>query len=158
MKRLFFWINVGSYVSTFVFLGIFPLNAFLTGYPWAITCYNCNICRLACPVGIDPHGFITASLSNDPDFYISTSHLRLGLAQSAKIDPEMPISIDNVKLKASEAMARGIDGGTEVMVVAMKAKDVARFCFLCGNCSRVCPINLPIPDIADNLAGNGKFR
>jgi ferredoxin len=158
MKRLFFYINIGAYSSTFLFLAFFPVNAFITGFPWAIICYNCNICRLACPVGIDPHGFITASLSNDPDYYISTSHLRLSLAQAQALDPDMPISIDKLKLRASEAIARGMDGGTEVMVVAMKAKHVAKFCFFCGNCSRKCPISLPIPDIADNLAKNGAFR
>lgn len=130
----------------------------LTGYPWAITCYNCNICRLACPVGIDPHGFITAALSNDPDSYVSTSHVRLGLAQAARLDPEMTVLLGNVKLKAGNAVERGADPGSEVLVIAMKAKHVARYCFLCGNCSRKCPIGLPIQDIAESLARNGDFR
>jgi L-lactate utilization protein LutB len=158
MKRLLYWLNVGSYCAAIAFMGIFVLNGLLTGYPWAITCYNCNICRLACPVGIDPHGFITAALANDPNYYIATSHLRLALAQAKALDPEMPVSFDNVQLKAGEAVARGIDGGKEVMVIEMKAKHVARFCFLCGNCTKQCPISLPIKDIAEDLAKNGGFR
>lgn len=158
MSRFFFYINVGFTCAAIAFLGIFPLNALLTGYPWAITCYNCNICRLACPVGIDPHGFISAALTNNPDHYISVSRLRLGLAQVESLDPEMPISLRSVKMKAGEAVAQGFHGETEVMVVAMKAKQVAKYCFLCANCTRQCPISLPIRDIAEDLSRNGGFR
>ncbi len=157
MKRYFLYFNIGAYCSAIAFLGIFPVNAFLTGYPWAITCYNCNICRLACPIGIDPHGFIVAALTNDPDYYISTSHLRLGLAQAQALDKDMPVSAGKLTMKAGKMLESGVDAEREVNAVAMKAKHVAKFCFLCGNCARRCPIKLPIMDIAEDLAKDGGF-
>lgn len=158
MKRVFFYFNVGSSCAAILFLGFFPINALLSGYPWTITCYNCNICRLACPAGIDPYGFVTAALINDPDHYVSTTRIRLTLAQAEALDLEMPISLNGAKMKAQEARARGIPDDTEVTIVAIKAKHAARYCFLCGNCSKQCPISLPIKDIAQELSERGGFR
>jgi Fe-S oxidoreductase len=158
MKRVFFYFNVGSSCAAILFLGFFPVNALLSGYPWTITCYNCNICRLACPAGIDPYGFVTAALINDPDHYVSTTRLRLTLAQAGALDPDMSISLNRAKMKAQEARSRGIADDTEVTVVAMKAKHAAKYCFLCANCSKQCPISLPIKDIAQELSEKGGFR
>ncbi|AFM23514.1 4Fe-4S dicluster domain-containing protein [Desulfomonile tiedjei] len=158
MKRVFFYFNVGSSCAAILFLGLFPMNALLSGYPWTITCYNCNICRLACPAGIDPYGFVIAALVNDPDHYMSATRLRLRLAQAEALDPEMLVSVNKTKMKAREARITGIPEETEVTIIAMKAKHAAKYCFLCANCSKQCPISLPIKDIAQELSEKGGFR
>ena len=62
MKKTFLGVNVVCQGLILIFLAVFLVNGLAAGYPWTIACYNCNICRLACPLGIDPHGFITSVL------------------------------------------------------------------------------------------------
>jgi hypothetical protein len=117
MKKSILLINIVCHGVIIGFLFIFVVNGLVTGYPWTLTCYNCNICRLACPLGIDPHGFITSALSNDPDLYITADHIRLTLGDAVNLDPEMVLNIDTEKIRAGEAKARGMRSDREVVVM-----------------------------------------
>jgi Fe-S oxidoreductase len=158
MKKYALIVNVVSYVIISLFLGTAVVTSFLSGYPWTLACYDCLACSGACPLDIDPRGFVTAALSNDPGLYIPAGNLRLKLSEAAAVDPAMVVVLGGKREKASAAVSRGWDPDREVTVHTIRVKDVAKYCFLCGNCDKACPIKLPIGKIIRELRDNGKFK
>jgi len=158
MKKTFIRINVFCYVVIVGFLALAVVTSLSSGYPWSITCYNCVLCRQKCPLGIDPYGFVTAAISNDPGLYIEAKKLRLTLEEALDVDPEMILTIGARSVKARDAVIDGLNPDTEVIVHKMKARDAAHYCPLCGNCEKDCPIDLPIMEIIEDLRDDGKFN
>lgn len=158
MKKVFLRINTVCYVAITGFLALAVWTSLSSGYPWAITCYNCVLCRQACPLGIDPYGFVTAAISNDPELYITADRIRLRLKEALDLDPDIVLKIEGLEITAAQALARGLDHKTEVTVSKMKARDAAGYCPLCGNCRKPCPIDLPILEIIEDLKDDGQFN
>ena len=158
MKKIFLRINTICYVAIAGFLAVAVVTSLSSGYPWAITCYNCLLCRQTCPLGIDPYGFVTAASANDPNLYIEATNIRLKLEEAVDIDNNMVLSVGKTKLTTRQAVTQGIPADTEVTVFKMKVKDAARLCPLCGNCEKPCPIDLPIMEIIEDLRDDGAFN
>ena len=158
MKKAFIRINVFCYVVIVVFLAVSVVASFRSGYPWSITCYNCVLCRQKCPLGIDPYGFVTAAISNDPGLYIEAKNLRLRLGEALEVDPNIIETAGKSAVTAKGVLDRGLDPNAEVTVSMIKAGDAARYCPLCGNCEKDCPIDLPIMEIIEDLRDDGKFN
>jgi Fe-S oxidoreductase len=159
MKALFFRINVFCYVIIACFLAVALITSLSSGYPWSIICYNCEACRQTCPLGIDPKGFVMAALSNDPGQYINVSNVRVRLSEAVKVDPHMVVTVGSNKLTiAKRAQAEGVESGSEVTTCKMQAKDAARYCFVCGNCDKSCPVKLQIVSIIEDLRDDGTFN
>jgi len=158
MKKLFLHINVFCYLVIAGFLAVSVVTSLGSGYPWSIACYNCVLCRQTCPLGIDPYGFVTAAISNDPNLYIEATNVRLRLGEAVDLDPAIVLSIGGSKVTAHQALAQGVSRNTEVTVFKMKVKHAAQYCPLCGNCEKPCPINLPIMDIIEDLRDDGTFN
>ena len=140
------------------FLVVPVVTCLQSGYPWTLTCYNCLLCRQACPLGIDPHGFIMAAMTNDPALYINASNVRLRVGEAFDLDPQMALQIDGREVTAAEALEQNVARTKEVVTSKMKAKDAAKYCPLCGNCAKKCPINLPVLKIIEDLRDGGKFN
>ena len=158
MKKIFVRINAACYVIVVCFLAIPVFTSFQSGYPWALTCYNCLLCRQACPFGIDPHGFISAAMTNDPNLYISATNIRLRVGEGFDIDPQMVLKVGGIEITAAKALEHGVARTEEAVTSKMKARDAARFCPLCGNCTKKCPIKLPLLKIIEDLRDDGKFN
>ena len=158
MKKVFLRVNIFCYLVIAAFLGLSVVTSLKSGYPWAITCYNCVLCRQACPLGIDPYGFVTAAISNDADLYVEASRLRLRLGEAFDLDPNMVLNIKGSETTAGQALINGLDRDSEVLVARMKVKHAAKYCPLCGNCEKPCPIDLPLLEIIEDLQDDGEFN
>ncbi len=158
MKKIFLRINVMCYLIIVCFLALSVVTSMSSGYPWAITCYNCSLCRQACPLGIDVQGIVTAAISNDPHLSITANRIRLRLGEAMQIDPEMMLQSGRSAVRAGRLLADGTPPETEFTVSMMKAKDAAGFCPLCGNCEKPCPISLPVMKIIEDLRKDGRFK
>ncbi|SDT84267.1 hypothetical protein [Desulfobacula phenolica] len=158
MKKKFIHINVFCYLCIAAFLAITITTSIKSGYPWATTCYNCVLGRQICPLGIDPYGFISAAITNDPEIYVDATNIRMRLGNAIDIDPEMILRLPDKSLITAKQLALiKKDMDYEVTTCRIKVKDAATFCPLCGNCDRVCPINLPVLKIIKDLKDDGKF-
>jgi len=151
-------INLFCYLVIAVFLAGSVAASLTSGYPWSIACYNCILCKHTCPIGIDPYGFVKAAISNEPDLYIEASSIRLRLGEAAELDPRLSLKVDESEMTVQTALAKGISPDSEVTVLRMRAKDAAKFCPLCGNCEKPCPVALPIMKIIEDLKDDGKFN
>jgi L-lactate utilization protein LutB len=158
MKKVFVRINTVFYVLIICFLGVPVITCLQSGYPWTLTCYNCVLCRQACPLGIDPHGFIMAAMTNDPELYIGASNIRLRVGEAFDLDPQMELKIGGGEITAAKALEHGVARSKEVVTSKMRAKDAAKYCPLCGNCAKKCPIKLPVLKIIEDLKDDGKFN
>jgi len=159
MKKNLLKVNTCCYLIIAAYLLITVSNAVRSGFPWAMTCYSCLLCRQSCPLGIDPHGFISAANTDDPNLYVTASNIRIHLNQAIEIDPDMQVRFRNQPVvKAKTALAQGIEPEAEVTVLKMHAKDAASFCPLCGNCNKACPITLPLMKIIEDLKDDGEFN
>ncbi|MBW2149681.1 MAG: hypothetical protein JRI22_22030 [Deltaproteobacteria bacterium] len=158
MNKIFLRINVFCYLVIAGFLGLSVITSLSSAYPWAITCYNCVLCRKTCPLGIDPYGFVTAAISNDPNLYVTATNIRVRLGEAVDLDPYMVLNIKGLNVTATQALDQGLGRDTEVTVSEMKVKDAAKYCPLCGNCEKPCPINLPVMKIIEDLKDDGKFN
>ncbi len=151
-------INLFCYLVIALFLAGSVVASLTSGYPWSIACYNCILCKHTCPIGIDPYGFVKAAISNAPALYIEASSIRLRLGEAVDLDPHLYLKIEGSEVTAQAALERKIAPDSEVMVSRMKAKDAAKFCPLCGNCEKPCPITLPIMKIVEDLRDDGEFN
>ncbi|CCK79458.1 MULTISPECIES: hypothetical protein [Desulfobacula] len=158
MKKKFLYINVFCYLCIAAFLAATIGTSLKSGYPWAMTCYNCVLGRQICPLGIDPYGFISAAITNDPEIYVSATNIRMKLGKALDIDPNMTLILPDKSLVTAQTLSlTQKDLDYEVTTHKIKVKDAATFCPLCGNCDRVCPINLPVLKIIEDLKDDGKF-
>lgn len=159
MKRTLIIINSIGVIIILVYLALLYLNAFGSGYPWSVLCYNCKRCNPVCVLGIDPQGFIAAAYSSDPDVYIYATNIKMRLSDAARIDTAMEIIVNGEKTTSARALGEGrVDTDTEIVSYRMKAHDAAAFCLDCGSCERACPLSLPISVIARDLKNDGAFR
>lgn len=158
MKKTYLYVNVCCYLCIAGYLAVCAATALRSGYPWAMTCYNCVSCRQICPLGIDPYGFISAAITNDPDIYVPATNIRMTLGQALDLDPGMTLRLSDKTLVTARELARTEpDRSREVTTFRIKVKDAAAFCPLCGNCDRVCPIKLPVLSIIEELKYDAKF-
>ncbi len=145
-------INIFLITIIIVYLGFIGVRAFQSGYPFALICYNCKACDSVCVLGIDPQGFMAASVSNDPNIYIYVTNFRIHAGEAEKMDPDMIIQWNGENISVSSALSRGlVNIDTEVMTFKMRAKDAAAICIECAACERVCPVKLPILDVIRGL-------
>jgi len=155
IRKMLSWLNTGCYLVILLYLGFIAASALASGYPWAITCYNCGLCRQSCPIGLDPHGFITAAMTNDKTILMQAVNVKLLPHEARMLDSSMPL----VTKEGKRVDLENIDPAQaedEVFVVRMQARYAAAFCILCGNCDRICPIKLPVTTIIRDLR-NGKL-
>jgi L-lactate utilization protein LutB len=151
--------NIICYLFLAGFLLLFPVLSIVSGYPWALNCYNCSSCSRSCVLGINPTGFISAATTNNPQLVMAVSNVRMKLGEAARLDPEMVIATsDGAQMTAEGAIAVGMLSDMEIMSVKMKAQDAARYCLLCGNCEKDCPVNLTLMNIIKDLKDDGKFN
>jgi ferredoxin len=146
MKRALFFINTGCYLIILLYAVFVAGSAVSSGYPWAITCYNCGLCRQSCPVGLDPYGFIAAATANDLGAMMQAVNVKLLPHEAALLDKNMPL-VDSAGRKVDPDKLTPEQMRDEVFVTRMQARHAAAFCILCGNCERICPIRLPIMTI-----------
>ena len=159
MKKVTLYINVFCYLLIACFLAATLVTALQSGYPWAVNCYNCVLCRRVCPLGFDPYGFISAAITNDPDLYMPATNVRIRLQKAVETDPFMQLRLaDGTVLTARQLVEQGGRPGDEVTVEKMKARHAARYCPLCGSCDKACPINLPVSKIIEDLRDDGLFN
>lgn len=158
MKRPLVILNTIGIVLIVGYLAYLGYNAFRSGYPWALVCYNCKSCNASCILGIDPQGFIEAAYANDPDIYIFATNIRMSLQKAYDMDPAMTLIAGNDIVTAREAIKkRGIPPQTEIITYRMRARDAAKFCLDCGACDKACTIKLPISSIFQYLKKHNKF-
>ncbi|MDD5205219.1 MAG: 4Fe-4S dicluster domain-containing protein, partial [Desulfobacterales bacterium] len=124
----------------------------------SIACYNCILCKQTCPIGINPYGFLRAAMSDNPDLMIEANSIRLRLGEAFEVDPGMIVRNQGWESTAREALERRTSPESEVIVSRMKAKDAAKYCPLCGNCEKPCPVKLPIMKIIEDLRDDGEFN
>lgn len=159
MKKFFLYINIACYVLIAGFLATTIVTAMQSGYPWTLTCYNCMLCRRICPLGLDPYGFVSAAITNDPDLYIAATNVRMRLGEAYNLDPQMLLRRKDGRTETVRQMlCRGVMHDREITAYKMKVKDAARFCLLCGSCDKACPIKLPVISIVKDLQDDGKFN
>jgi L-lactate utilization protein LutB len=159
MKRSFLYLNVACYLSIAAFLAISLATALQSGYPWAVTCYNCMRCRRVCPLGFDPNGFISAAIVADARIYIPATNVRLQLAEAHALDTSMLLRHVDGRVRTADQWDRlGLGPDTELTVERMQARHAARFCPLCGSCDKSCPIGLPVTKIIEDLRDDGTFN
>lgn len=152
-------LNIVCYLILGGFLTLFLVLSFSSGYPWSAICYNCASCSRTCVLGINPNGFVMAAMSDNPDLPITVLNIRLRLEEAARRDPEMILVLPGgTRTTAGEAIAAGTARDLEVTTIKMKARDVAQYCLLCGNCEKDCSVNLPIMTIIEDLRDDGKFN
>lgn len=158
-SRLARSLNTVTAVFLATILMVMIANAALTRHPWTITCYNCKACNLECPLGLDPSGYVTAALTANADYMMYATKIRMSLEEALQVDPGMIIHYQGELLSAQQARSElGLSPTTEVRVYKMRAKDAARYDLLCGNCQKICPINLPVEEIIRDLRTNGRFE
>lgn len=159
MKRSFLYLNVACYLAIGVFLAMTVATALESGYPWAVTCYNCMRCRRVCPLGFDPNGFVSAAIADDPHIYISATNVRLQLTEAFALDTSMLLRHVDGRVRTADQWDRlGLRRDTELTVERMQARHAARFCPLCGSCDKSCPIGLPVTKIIEDLRDDGTFN
>lgn len=151
-------INILCYLVIAAFMAGGAVASLSSGYPWSIACYNCILCKQTCPIGIDSYGFLRAAMSDNPDLMIEANSIRLRLGEAFEVDPGMIVRHQGWRSTAREALGRRIDPESEVTVSSMKAKDAAKYCPLCGNCEKPCPVKLPIMQIIEDLRDDGEFN
>jgi len=157
-KRIAKWLNTITAVFLASILTGLVVNATMARHPWAITCYSCKACASRCPLGIDPSGYVTAALTANPDYMMDAANLRLSLEEANRVDPDMVIECEGTLTSPRKALEQQtISPRSEVRVYKMKAKHAARYDLLCGNCQKMCPINLSIEDIIRDLRTDGTF-
>jgi len=145
-RKVLSWINIGCYLAIMFYLVFITASALASGYPWAISCYNCGLCRQSCPIGLDPYGFIAAAVANDQSALVQAVNVKLLPRRARMLDASMPVVT---------AEGRRVDLGAvpparsekEIYVLRMQARYAAAYCILCGNCDRICPIKLPVTTI-----------
>lgn len=136
-------------------------NALASRQPWTLFCYKCKACNSSCILGIDPQGFVDATLAGDPRVYIYATNVRLKLSQAAAIDPNMVIVTGGKTATAYAALHEmHRSPASEVTTYQVQARDAARFCIRCGACERYCVLGLPllraIVALAERKAPKGK--
>ena len=158
MKKIYRYINIACYLLIAGFLATTVVTAMRSGYPWTLSCYSCMLCRRICPLGLDPYGFVSAAIANDPGLYIPATNVRMRLGEACDLDTQMPLRRKDGAVETAEQMrSRGVGRDHEVTVHKMKVKDAARFCPLCGSCDKACPIKLPVINIIRDLQDDGRF-
>ncbi len=159
MDKLMKKINIFLFTAIVFYLGFIGARAFFSGYPFSLICYNCKSCDSICVIGIDPQGFMAASVADDPDIYIYVTNYRIYAGEAEKLDPDMIIQCNDKKIKVSAALNEGlISRDTEIITYKMKAKDAAKVCIECAACERVCPVKLPILDVIKGLKNPGREK
>lgn len=154
-KTVFRNLNVSTYVILMLFLGYFIVKSIIFGYPWSLACYACKKCIPTCIYGIDPSQLLLAANMNDPNLYISVNNVRLTAKDACAIDENMTIAYNDEKYSLAGALAENIIKADDYVITnELKAKDAAKFCIRCGACQKVCPLNLPITDIVKELAAH----
>ena len=146
MKRFFTWLNIGCYMLILLYIGVMVGTSLSYGHPWAVTCYNCGLCRQSCPIGLDPYGFIAAAIADDPSTLIQAVNVKLLPEEARLLDAAMPLITDKGE-RVDLNNIRPENLLDEVFVERMQTRYAAAYCTLCGNCERLCPIKLPIMDI-----------
>lgn len=151
--------NVGLFLLATLILGSIVINAFTSGHPWALTCYQCKACSLNCPLGYDVSVYVAAAVTDNPDLYMSASNLQLTLEEAYRTDPNMLVSkaYGADKTMTAEEAYDEYANDTVVWVKKLRVNDAAKFDPLCGACEPMCPINLPITNIIRDLKEDGKF-
>ncbi|MEA3255200.1 MAG: hypothetical protein U9Q22_05150 [Candidatus Altiarchaeota archaeon] len=152
--------NVALYLLATIILGSIVINAFTSGHPWALTCYQCKACNLKCPLGYDVSVYVAAAVTDNPNLYMSASNLQLTLEEAYGTDPNMQVSktymADNETMTAREAYNK-YPKDTVVWVRKLRVKDAAKYDPLDGACDPMCPVGLKVTDIIRDLKDDGEF-
>lgn len=159
--------NVAAFIALGGFVGGLGVTTQVSGHPDAIICYECRACVKDCPGNFDPAGFVLAARINNPDRemlaeidieeYKMLTDDEITLEQLYDLDPLIQVY---VKEKEQPQLVKNVigKGYTLEKTYKMKAKDVAKFCLLCGLCSKNCPVNIEITDYTMDLMINDRFR
>jgi len=154
-KNIFYYINISAYVIIILFLVGIVFKAITFGHPWSLSCYVCKKCTSACIVGIDPSQLLLAANLNDPNLYITVDNLRIKAKDACTIDSSMMVTYNSSDYKLSEALKRGVFKEEDfIFTKKMKAKDAAKFCIKCRACTKICPFNLPIIEVVNELSAH----
>lgn len=151
--------NVALYLLATMILGSIVINAFTSGHPWALTCYQCKACSLNCPLGYDVSVYVAAAVTDNPDLYMSASNLQLTLEEAHRTDPDMLVSKEygeDETMTAREAYNKYAND-TVVWVKKLRVKDAAKFDPLDGACDPMCPVGLRVTDVIRDLKEDGVF-
>jgi ferredoxin len=149
--------NVALYFLATIILGSIVINAFTSGHPWALTCYQCKACNLKCPLGYDVSVYVAAAATDNPDLYMSASNLQLTLEEAYGTDPDMIVEVEGNRTTANEAHTM-YPGDTIVWARKLRVRDAAKFDPLEGACESMCPVTLQITNVIRDLKEDGKFR
>lgn len=151
--------NIVCYLFLAGFLLLFPVLSFVSGYPWVLNCYNCSSCSRSCVLGINPQGFVAAAATNNPQLLMTVTNVRMKLEEAASRDLQMIIAMpDGTRMTAERAIEIGMPSDADIMSVRMTARDAARYCLLCSNCEKDCPVNLKLMNIIKDLKDDEKFN
>ncbi len=151
--------NVALYLLATMILGSIVINAFTSGHPWALTCYQCKACSLNCPLGYDVSVYVAAAVTDNPDLYMGASNLQLTLEEAHRTDPDMLVSKEygeDETMTAREAYDKYAND-TVVWVKKLRVKDAAKFDPLDGACDPMCPVGLRVTDVIRDLKEDGVF-
>jgi len=138
-------------------LGALVFTGFMSGHPWALTCYQCKACNLNCPLGYDVSMYVAAAATNNPDLYMSAKNLQLTVEEAYETDRDMLVEVDGEQMTAEEAY-KIFKPDRVIWARKLRVKDAAKFDPVDGFCDSMCPISLPITDAIRDLKSDGKFN
>ena len=149
--------NVGMFMIAALILGALVFTGFMSGHPWALTCYQCKACNLKCPLGYDVSLFVVASATNNPNLYMSATNLQLTVEEAYETDRDMLVEVDGKKMTAKEAHEE-LSPDMVVWARKLRVKDAAKFDPIDGYCDSLCPIGLPVTNAIRDLKSDGEFN
>ena len=112
-------------------------------------------CTSACIYGIDSSQLLLAANLNDPELYISVTNVRLSAKDALAVDENMIVTYKSHQYRLSEAIKRDVIKPDDIVLThKLRASDAAKFCIKCRACQKICPLELPIIEVINELAAN----